>query len=145
MKKKEQRLVLAGCPETGEIYAAQVIDEEKRGHVEETLPIVRIVRVARYPDQHALQYKDVALEIPALPEGLMLRMAILTELSDKEKEAFLGLTWEKCLREAQEQALLDAKNEREKEIIQRHISGEYLRKRIVRCYTADEIKRLTGK
>ena len=138
--EQEPRLVLAGDPETGEIYAAQVIDEEKRGHGEETLPLVRIIRVARYPDQHAIQDHDVTLERPALSYGTILRMAILKELSDEEREAFLSQSWKQSLRDALKQALREAKNEREKEIIRRHLDGQVWRERRVRSYTKEEIR-----
>lgn len=146
MESEERgRLVLAGDPETEEIYAARVIDEEKRGHGPETLPLVKILRVARYPRQHAIKDHDVALEIPALQEGLILRMAILKRLSEQEREAFLSRTYQESLRAAQEEALREAANEREAYIIQRHINGEYFRKRMVRSYTPTEVKFLTGR
>lgn len=138
--KAQGRLVLAGDPETGEIYAAQVIDEEKHGHGPETLPLVRLLRVARYPDQRAIQQKDVALELPAIAFGTYLRMAILKELDEREKTAFLSVSWEKSLRDAQKQALKDAANEKEQEIIRRHLDGEVLRERRVRSYTREEIR-----
>ena len=138
--EQEPRLVLAGEPETGEIYAAQVIDEEKRGHGPETLPIVRIMRVARYPDQRAIQEPTVTLERPALSYGTNLRMAILRELSDEEREAFLSRSWEQSLRDAMKQALKDARNEKEREIIRRHLNGQVWRERRVRSYTKEEIR-----
>ena len=143
--EQEPRLVLAGDPETGEIYAAWVIDEEKRGHGPETLPMVQIVRVARYPDQHAIQDREVTMERPALSYGTNLRMAILKELSDEEREAFLSRAWKQCLRDAQKQALREAKSEKEKAIIRRHLDGEIWRKRRVRSYTREEIRIMTGK
>ena len=138
--EQELRLVLAGDPETGEIYAAQVIDEEKRGHGEETLPMVRIIRVARYPNQRAIQDHTVTLELPALSYGTILRMAILKELSDEEREAFLSRSWKQSLRAAMEQALRDAANEKEREIIRRHLDGEIWRQRRVKSYTQEEVK-----
>ena len=143
--EQEPRLVLAGDPETGEIYAAQVIDEEKRGHGPETLPMVRIMRVARYPDQRAIQHPETALDLPALDHGQYIRMAILKELTANEREAFLSRTWKESLRYAQKQALREAKSEKEKEIVRRHLDGEYRRRRRLRSYTRDEIRLLTGK
>ena len=137
---EQERLAPVGDPETGEIYAAQVVDEEKRGHGEETLPLVRIIRVARYPDQHAIQDHDVTLERPALAYGTILRMHILKELSDAEREAFLSRTWERSLRDAMKQALKDAANEKEREIIRRHLDGQVWRERRVRSYTREEIR-----
>lgn len=138
--EQELRLVLAGDPETGEIYAAQVVDEEKHGHGEETLPMVRIVRVARYPDQRAIQDHEVTLERPALSYGTILRMHILRELSDEEREAFLSQSWKQSLRAAMKQALKEARNEREREIIRRHLDGQVWRERRVRSYTREEIR-----
>lgn len=143
--KAQGRLVLAGDPETGEIYAAQVIDEKKHGHGPETLPLVRLLRVARYPDQRAIQQKDVALELPAIAFGTYLRMAILKGLDEREKTAFLSVSWEKSLRDAQKQALKDAANDREREIIRRHLDGDVQRPRRVKCYTLEEVKFLLGK
>lgn len=142
--KEKDRLALVGDPETGEIYAALVIDEEKRGHGHQTLPLIKIMRVARYPDQRAIQDHSVTLEMPALAFGTITRMAILKELSDKEREAFLSRTWKQSLRDAQKQALRDAANEREKEVIRRHLDGDVWRKRIVKTYTREEVKFLTG-
>ena len=138
--EQESRLVLAGDPETGEIYAAQVIDEETRGHGEETLPMVRIVRVARYPNQRAIQDHTVTLELPALAYGTILRMRILKELSDEEREALLSRPWKQGLRDAMKQALREAANEKEREIIRRHLDGEIWRQRRVRSYTREEIR-----
>ena len=137
---EQERLALVGDPETGEIYAAQVVDEEKRGHGPETLPMVRLIRVARYPDQRAIQDHTVTLERPALSYGTILRMAILKELSDEEREAFLSQSWKQSLRDALKQALREAKNEREKEIIRRHLDGQVWRERRVRSYTKEEIR-----
>lgn len=137
---EQERFALVGDPETGEIYAAQVIDEEKRGHGEETLPMVRIIRVARYPDQRAIQDHDVTLERPALAYGTILRMRILRELSEEEREAFLSQSWKQSLRAAMKQALKDAQNEREREIIRRHLDGQVWRERRVRSYTREEIR-----
>ena len=138
--EERDRLVLVGDPETGEIYAAQVVDEEKHGHGPETLPMVRLIRVARYPDQRAIQDPTVTLERPALSYGTILRMAILKELSDEEREAFLSRSWKQSLRDALKQALRDARNEREKEIIRRHLDGQVWRERRVRSYTREEIR-----
>ena len=138
--EQEPRLVLAGDPETGEIYAAQVIDEEKRGHGPGTLPLVRIIRVARYPDQRAIQDHTVTLELPALAYGTILRMRILKELSDEEREALLSRPWKQALRDAMKQALKEAANEREREIIRRHLDGQVWRERRVRSYTREEIR-----
>ena len=143
--KGQGRLALVGDPETGEIYAAQVVDTEKRGHGPDTLPLVRLLRVARYPDQHAIQDKDVALELPAIAFGTFLRMAILKDLNEKEKEAFLSRSWAQSLLDAQKQALKDAANEREREIIRRHLDGDVQRPRRVKCYTLEEVKMITGK
>ena len=137
---EQERLALVGDPETGEMYAAQVIDEEKHGHGPETLPMVRLIRVARYPDQRAIQDHSVTLERPALGYGTILRMAILKELSDEEREAFLSRSWKQSLRDALKQALRDARNEREKEIIRRHLDGQVWRERRVRSYTKEEIR-----
>ena len=137
---ERERLALVGDPETEEIYFAQVIDEEKRGHGPETLPLVKILRVARYPRQHAIQDHGVALEMPALQEGLILRMAILKRLSEKEGKAFLSRTYQESLLAAQRQALIDAERENEREIITRHLDGVYTRRRTVRSYTREEIK-----
>ena len=137
---EQERLALVGDPETGEIYAAQVVDEEKRGHGEETLPLVRIIRVARYPDQRAIQDHTVTLELPALAYGTILRMRILKELSDEEREALLSRPWKQSLRDAMKQALRDAANEKEREIIRRHLNGEIWRQRRVKSYTQEEVK-----
>lgn len=141
---ERERLALVGDPETEEMYVARVIDEELRGHGPETLPLVRILRVARYPRQRAIQSHDVALEIPALQNGLIVRMAILKRLSERERKAFLSRTYDESLRAAQEEALQAAANDREAYIIQRHMDGEYFRKRMVRSYTPTEVKFLTG-
>lgn len=138
--EEKARLVFAGDPETGEIYAAQVIDEEKRGHGEETLPMVQILRVERYPSQRAIQDHRVALELPAIAHGTILRMAILRELSAQEREAVFSRPWKQSLRDAQKRALKEAATEKEREIIRRHLDGEYRRRRLVKSYTMEEIK-----
>lgn len=142
--EQERRLVLAGDPETGEIYAVRVIDEEKRGHPPSTNPMIEICRVARYPDQRAIHERDVALELPALAEGTILRMSILKELTEDEQAAFLGISYAESLRNAQETALAEAATEKEREIIRRHLDGVYLRRRRMRTYTRQEVKVMLG-
>lgn len=142
MKQEDDRLVLAGDPETGEIYAARVVDEKQRGHGRETQPLVRICRVVRYPHQRAIQMPDVALEMPALSDGLVCRMNILRELSGEEQAAFLATTYRGSLRAAQKEALKTARTEKERQIIRRHLDGEYLRQRRVKSYGPTEIRLL---
>ena len=143
--RHELPLVYSGDVETGEIYIAQLVDDQKRGHGEETLPLVRILRVAEYPRQHAIQDHEVAMEFPPLEEGLVLRMAVFWALTPEEAEAARADTYKRSLREAQKRALKTAANEKEREIIRRHLDGVYRRKRLVRAYAPWEVKILLGK
>ena len=140
--KDRKPLYLVGDPETGEAYVARLIPDKRVNIEPRTLPLVQILRVVNYPRQHAIQDQSVAMEIPAIPEGTYVRMAIVKELSQDEIRVSSLRTYESSLRAAQKAALRLACSETEREIIRRHLFGAYGRRRAVKSYTREEIKYL---
>ena len=138
--KDKKPLYLVADPETGEAYVARLIPDKRRIIEPRTLPLVQILRVVNYPRQHAIQDKSVAMEIPAIPEGTFVRMAIAAELGADDLRWHRLRTYESSLRAAQAEALRLSESEKEREIIRRHNAGEYGRRRCVKSYTKDEIK-----
>ncbi|MBR2823166.1 MAG: hypothetical protein IKE24_05745 [Clostridia bacterium] len=122
------RYVIAGRPDLGEEYLAEYIEKQKTDPSRETDPQVRILRVLRYPRQHAYYWPDVAIEIPPVPEDTVCRLHILREANATEIHFYA--TYAASLLAAQEQAILDETNEQSKTIIRRQIRDHiFLRKR----------------
>lgn len=130
-------LYLVGDAETGEAYVARLIPEPEGIYGPETRPLVQILRVAAYPRQHAIQDPGVALEIPAIPKGTFTRLSLIAEISADDVDTG---SYEISLRRAQQEALELAETEKEREIIRRHMAGEYYRRRLVKSYTREEVK-----
>lgn len=138
-----RRLVIAGDEETGEKYLAELLDDDPRGHDPPPHPIVRILRVVRYPNQRAIMEPSVAAEFPAVEYGAIIRMGVLREPSQALRASspkggateYTKAAYEQSLRAAITQALLDARSDAERAILQRHLSGDFRRKRVFIRFT----------
>ena len=133
-------LIVCGREDLGEEYMAELIYAVDRERILGVDPVVKILRVLKYPRQHALYWPDQAIEIPPIAESEYVRMHVLRAAGPDELKA-LG-SWDECLRHAQERALQEETNEEAREIIRRHLSGEYRRKRTAHTFTRWEIDEL---
>lgn len=130
----QRRLVIAGDSETGEEYLAELLDDSPRGHDPPPNPIVRILRVARYPNQRAIAQPEVAMEFPPVEFGTILRMAALRQ-AEEAGQAGTKAAYDESLRAALAQAMEDARTDAERAILTRHQSGDFRRKRVFIQFT----------
>lgn len=135
--EREHRLCIAWDAEHGDSYLAEIVDDEAHGHDPKPHPIVKILQIISYPAQRAIAHPETAHETPPLPEGCFCRLQILAEAPSV---AGIGINYKKALREAREKAMDEARSEREKEIIRRHMAGDIRGKRAVVTYRAWEIQ-----
>ena len=121
----DHRMILAGDPDLGDLYLCEVV--RPADHLAAN-PLVRVMRILRYPIQHAIMLPDVVNENAPIPEGTVCR---LTEMGAAEGcETVLSLTYAESQRLSAEEYLRRAPPG-EAEIVRRHLRGEYGKKRIV--------------
>lgn len=130
----DKNLVIAGRPDLQEEYLAELIDDSQPG----INPIVRVKAVLRYPIQHAIYWPDVVCENSPIQAGLVCRLHFLRAATPEE--AGLYSDYPKSLAAAQRAALDAAETDGEREIIRRHMEGDYRRRRLARFYTASELE-----
>lgn len=117
------RLILAGDPDLEDIYLCEIV--RPADHLAPN-PLVRVLRVLRYPVQHAVLLKDVVNENAPIREGTVCRLTALGEPPAPPD----GLTYAESLRNAQEEYISRAPPE-EQLIVRRHMRGIYGKKRVV--------------
>lgn len=133
-------VIIAGDEETGEEYLAELLDDSPRGHDPTPNPIVRILRVVRYPNQRALAHPETAMEFPAVEFGTILRMQVLREPPKGLQEIIASKgssskDYEYSMSGAIRQAIREARSEEERSILYRHLSGDFRRKRVFIRFT----------
>lgn len=116
------RLLIVGEREFEEEYLAELVDDDPRGHHPPPHPIVRILRVLRYPVQRAIMIPGVAHSVPPIREGTVCRMPVLREAAAEEAERFSS--YAESLRRAWEQALREARSDGERELLRRQQEGK---------------------
>ena len=117
------RLILAGDPDLEDIYLCEIV--RPADHLAPN-PLVRVLRVIRYPIQHAIMLPDVVNENAPIWEGTVCRLTALGEASSED----LTLSYAESLRKAQEEYISRAPPE-EQLIVRRHMRGIYGKKRVV--------------
>lgn len=117
------RLILAGDPDLEDIYLCEIV--RPADHLAPN-PLVRVLRVIRYPIQHAIMLPDVVNENAPIREGTVCRLTALGEASSED----LTLSYAESLRKAQEEYISRAPPE-EQLIVRRHMRGIYGKKRVV--------------
>ena len=129
-------LILAGDPDLEDLYLCEVV--KPADHLAPN-PLVRVLRVLRYPIQHAIMLPDVVNENAPIPEGTVCRLTALGEPHPPLRGTFpkgeglcsvLTLTYAESLRKAQEEYISRAPPE-EQLIVRRHMCGDYRKKRVV--------------
>lgn len=122
--KREAALIVAGDPDLEDLYLCEIV--RPADHLTPN-PLVRVLRILRYPIQHAIMLPDVVNENVPVPEGTVCR---LTETEAGDHEELLSLTYAESQRLSAEEYLRRAPPG-EAEIVRRHLRGEYRKKRIV--------------
>lgn len=116
-------LILAGDPDLNDLYLCELV--KPADHLTPN-PLVRVLRILRYPIQHAILLPDVLNENAPIPEGAVCRLAAM----EGNRQQAAGNSYEESLRLAQEEYLRRAPPG-EAEIVRRHLRGEYGKKRMV--------------
>lgn len=118
-------MIVAGDPDLEDLYLCEVV--KPADHLAAN-PLVRVLRIIRYPIQHAIMLPDVPNENVPIPEGTVCR---LTEMGAADGcETALSLTYAESQRLSAEEYLRRAPPG-EAEIVRRHLRGEYGKKRVV--------------
>lgn len=82
-------LVAAMETSAGDVYLGRQLPELHRVNRPEMLPAVRILRLLRYPDQHAIVWPDRPVDNPPLPGGCAARLRILRPATPAERERMI--------------------------------------------------------
>ena len=125
--------LIAGEKELGEEYLCELVRPRALCHGPRTSPTVRVLRILRYPRQHAIVWPDVPNEVRPLEGGRIYLLPGIRPATDEEIERFAD--WETSLSVTQAEALIDAPPA-EREILIRHRMGIYISRRVL--HTFDE-------
>lgn len=124
----KNELILAGDPDLEDLYLCEVV--KPADHLAQN-PLVRVLRILRYPIQHAIMLPDVVNENAPIEAGTVCR---LEETGNRDQgidvEQLLSLTYAESQRLSAEEYLRRAPPG-EAEIVRRHLRGEYGKKRVV--------------
>lgn len=82
-----ERLVVIYSPEIRDEYLAAWIGLTGLGYDRHTLPASRILRMLRYPMQRAIIWPDVASENVPLPFGAVVRLPVIREATEADRQA----------------------------------------------------------
>ena len=133
-----ERLIIAGDLENGDEYLSEIVDDLPHGHDPTPRPIVRVLRAARYPNQRAITDPDIPMEFPAIEAGTLCRLEVLRKPTDEER-ALLNMSAEEALGKALNQAMEEARNEEERDILRRHAAGQFGRRRVLVTFLSSDI------
>lgn len=89
-------LILAGDPDLEDLYLCEVV--KPADHLAPN-PLVRVLRVIRYPVQHAVLLPDVVNENAPIPEGTVCRLTALGEPHPPLRGTHQGLPTRPALRQ----------------------------------------------
>jgi hypothetical protein len=128
--------IIAGERELGEEYLCELITFDPMGHGSTTSPIVRVMRVLRYPDQRAIIWPDVANEVCPIREGTICRLPYIRSASSDEISRYPD--WASSLIATQAEAMNRAASDAERRIIRNHQLGLYIDRRAVHTYTDEQ-------
>ena len=129
--------VICGRPDLGEEYLAELPNPSRDPLRPEIDPIVRIARVMRYPRQHALYWPDVPVEIPPIADGVYCRLRVFRQATEADMRRYAD--YAESLAAAQREYMTRCESAAEREIVQRHMHGEYRRRRMERYFDKGEV------
>ena len=149
------QFVICGRPDLGEEYLCAWLDDGQHGHAGAVNPIVRVLAVVRYPRQRAIYWPEVVSEVSPV-RGCICRLPYLRECPHPTplREAtfprcgrgrLLGTPrrmklWAESAARLQRLYLRRCEDPEEREIIQRHMEGQYRARRTVRVYKGYELR-----
>ncbi len=121
-------LITAGDPDLEDLYLCEIV--RPADHLTPN-PLVRVLRILRYPIQHAIMLPDVVNENVPIAAGTVCRLeGIRDQGLGNSYEKILSLTYAESLRKSAEEYMAHAPPD-EQEIVRRHMRGEFRKKRIV--------------
>ena len=140
-------LVICGRPDLGEEYLCAWLDDGQHGHTGVVNPIVRVLAVVRYPRQRAIYWPEVVSEVSPV-RGCICRLPFLRECPHTEariRDRMCGTPrrmklWAESAARLQRLYLRRCEDPEEREIIQRHMEGQYRARRSVRVYKGYELR-----
>lgn len=140
-------LVICGRPDLGEEYLCAWLDDGQHGHAGTVNPIVRVLAVVRYPRQRAIYWPEVVSEVSPV-RRCICRLPYLRECphpTPLRQGRLLGTPrrmklWTESAARLQRLYLQRCEDPEEREIIQRHLEGQYRARRSVRVYKGYELR-----
>lgn len=135
----EDRFAIAGDLETGEEYLVSVLDDAAHGHFPVPFPIVRVLRVAKYPHQRAIADPEIPFEIAPIPSGTVCRLSVIRTAAEDEK-ALLNLTEAQAAARAIRRAIQETGSQAEKEILFLHLAGDIRRRRVLVTFSHHDLQ-----
>jgi hypothetical protein len=124
----------------GEEYLAAWIGVFNHGHDARLLPVSRILRMLRYPDQAALIWPEVLCEFPPLPGGALVRLPVIRAAGLTDRAA---LDWFRdyaaSVRHCALEAMGRARTEDERMMIALELAGRRRRRRSVYVLSRQEV------
>lgn len=135
------RLVVIWSPEIRDEYLAAFLGLIGPGALRETLPASRVLRLLRYPEQHAIIWPDVPNENRPLPGLAVVRLPILREAGPEDAEALERYRdYAASVRAAAIRALADDIPEGERRLIRLELAGRRKRPRAVLILSDAEVR-----
>ena len=86
----DDRLIVVGERGVGEEYLARNLGHHVLGHDPRISPVSRILRMLRYPDQHAIIWPEIICELCPLPGGAIVRLPVIRRAAMTDMAA---LSW----------------------------------------------------
>ena len=120
-------LITAGDPDLNDLYLCEIV--RPADHLTPN-PLVRVLRILRYPIQHAIMHPESVNENVPIAAGTVCRLQEALGNRQEALEKLLSLTYAESQRLSAEEYMAHAPPG-EQEIIRRHLRGEYRKKRIV--------------
>lgn len=81
-------LIIVGRKDLQEEYVAEIMHTEKQLTGPGLDPIVRILRILRYPAQHAIYFPTIPMSVSPVPGGTICRLPYIRDASDDEIRRF---------------------------------------------------------
>ena len=141
------QFVICGRPDLGDEYLCAWLDDGQHGHAGTVNPIVRVLAVVRYPRQRAIYWPEVVSEVSPV-RGCICRLPFLRAWprpAARIRGRMRGTPrrmalWTESAARLQRLYLRRCEDPEEREIIRRHMEGQYRAHRSVRVYKGYELR-----